>query len=126
MYLTLHHPMILKIMEIRQMSEEDFVNKYGKDSIFIYEAVKKSKMGDIEIKKISNDPLDTVKVIKMKGITPGFGEGISCCMEDKDMYYYTSTVQSIDWENNIFHTLNSEYKFKFNERDVTSEIQETA
>jgi hypothetical protein len=113
-------------MEIRQMSKEDFIKKYGKDSIFIYEAVKKSKMGDIEIEKISNDPLDTVKVIKMKGVTPGFGEGISCCMEDKDMYYYTSTIQSIDWENNIFHTLNSEYKFKFNERDITSEIQETA
>lgn len=119
MYLTLHHPMILKIIEMRQMSEEDFVNKYGKDSMFVYEAVKKSKMGDIEIEKVVDNPLDAVK---MKGITPGIGEGISCYIEDDDVYYYTSTVQSIDWENNVFHTLNSEYKFKFNERDITSEV----
>ena len=123
MFLTLHHSLMMKIMEVRQMSEEDFVKKYGKDYMFLYEAINKSKMGDIEIEKVVDNPLDTVK---MKGITPGFGEGISCYMEDNDTYYYTSTVQSIDWENNVFHTLNSEYKFKFNERDVTSEIQETA
>ena len=106
------------------MSKEDFIKKYGKDTIFMYEAIHKSKMGDIEIDKVLNSPLDTE--VKMKGITPGFGEGISCYMEDNDIYYYTSTIQSIDWENNVFHTLNSEYKFKFNERDITSEIQETA
>ena len=111
-------------MEVRQMSKEDFIKKYGKDTIFMYEAIHKSKMGDIEIDKVLNSPLDTE--VKMKGITPGFGEGISCYMEDNDIYYYTSTIQSIDWENNVFHTLNSEYKFKFNERDITSEIQETA
>ena len=105
------------------MSKDDFIKKYEKSTLPIYEAIKKSKMGDIEIEKVVDTPLDAVK---MKGITPGFGEGISCYMEDNDTYYYTSTVQSIDWENNVFHTLNSEYKFKFNERDVTSEIQETA
>lgn len=103
------------------MSKEDFIKKYGDSPL--YEIIRNSKMGDIEIEKVVDSPLDEVK---MKGITPGFSEGMSCYIEDNDRYYYTSTIQSIDWENNIFHTLNSDYKFKFNERDITSEIQEIA
>ena len=75
-----------------------------------------SKSGNITIQKIAGvDRPDYPIGDSQYGYTAHFGEGLSCKMDNKDFWFRTSNILSIDWENKTFKTLNSVYKFTFNE-----------
>ena len=75
-----------------------------------YLAIKNSKSGWIIIQR-----LEPTRGRKHDGFTAFFGEGLSCYLSNPSEWYYTSIVTHIDWENNVFKTLNSLYSFKFTE-----------
>jgi len=105
---------VQKLLEERELSKEDFLKKYDNNEE-LYNIIHNSKVGNIEITKISDNPGYLSVNDTVSGFTAGFGEGMSCFIDCISSYYYTSTVQKIDWENKIFYTLNSKYSFKFNE-----------
>lgn len=70
-----------------------------------------AKSGYIEIEQIQGSQVGRIE----KGYTKTFMEGCSLRMSNISGWYRTSTVELIDWENEIFKTKNSIYKFKFNE-----------
>lgn len=81
----------------------------------IYDLLRNSKIGYISIQKVSDNAGYLSKGMSEEGWTAAFGEGLSLRMELGFSYYYTSTIQSINWEKGYFDTLNSRYEFKFNE-----------
>lgn len=76
-----------------------------------------AKTGIISIKKVSGK-IDNEYSIT--GICKYFIEGVGCYVISPTTYYHTSVVTKIDWENNLFYTLNSTYKFNFIEDESTS------
>lgn len=70
-----------------------------------------AKSGNITIEQIEG----TQKGRKEYGYTDYFIEGASLYLRTFSHWYRTSTIQKIDWDNKIFETLNSTYKFEFNE-----------
>lgn len=115
--LVFTHPRFKKILELRKLSKEEFLKDHP-DEEDIYDAIYNSKTGFITITKISDNPGYLSNNETVSGYTAGFGEGMSCFIDCISNYYYTSTIQKIDWENNIFYTLNSKYSFEFNESDI--------
>jgi hypothetical protein len=104
----------------RTKSLEEFLKSYPTLNETLYEAVRKSKQGYISITKIS----DNIGSFLQKGDTYGgmtkaFGEGISCYISNLDDWYCTSIIQHINWENNTFTTLNSEYRFTLQELNTS-------
>ena len=49
------------------------------------------------------------------GYCPGIVVGLSCRVDNVHRWFMTSVVTSIDWEKEEFTTLNSIYKFHFDE-----------
>lgn len=90
--------------------------KYGEEDPSV-ELVRKSKVGKIQIRKISENPGYLNKNDWFSGITANFGEGMGVYISDTTEWFTTSTIQKIDWENNRFDTLNSTYEFQFEEID---------
>ena len=107
------------ILELKKLSKEEFLSKYPDDNI--YEDLHDSKEGHIKITKISDNTGYLSSGEVREGYTPAFGEGLSCYIDCGKVYYYTSTIREIDWENKIFYTLNSKYSFEFNESDIEGE-----
>lgn len=72
-----------------------------------------AKPGFITLTKIEGtEPLGE----KHSGYTKGLCEGIGCRLESPDgFWFHTSIIKEIDWENQIFTTLNSKYKFEFDD-----------
>lgn len=99
----------MTISELKKLSKEEFLAHEGLTEE-IYEALQKSKEGWIKISRTTDGAGD-------QGFTSAFGEGISCKISNPQTWYVTSVIQSIDWENHTFKTLNSVYNFKFKDRD---------
>lgn len=108
------------VTEIKEMSEENFKgSKFENDMTFEdFVKIKNSKSGYIQIKKISKNPGYLSESQKREGFTPLLAEGFSCYVYLDDLfedYYYTSTIENIDWEKQEFTTRNSTYSFIFKE-----------
>lgn len=94
------------ILNYKLLSKEEFIEICSDEET--YNALKNSKTGLIEISYLDGTN-------KHSGFTAALGEGIACRMSNEDNWYTTSTIKSIDWNNKTFETLNSIYKFEFQE-----------
>jgi len=103
------------ITKAKNQSKEEFISENGENMLPVWEALQKSKEGRISITKISDNLGYLSKGGSERGWTPAFGEGISLYIDNIDRYYYTSTIDSINWEDHTFKTRNSIYKFEFYE-----------
>ena len=113
------------LQKLRTMSKEEFLEVYPNDEQ-LYDNIQNSKVGYIKITKSTDNPGYLISGEFREGYTPAFGEGLSCFIDGVDEYYYTSTIQSIDWEEKKFYTLNSIYEFEFVESsDITDKVKET-
>lgn len=97
------------ISELKSMSKEEFLALPNMTEE-IYNALQNSKEGWISISRVGDGK-------GQKGRTNAFGEGLSCKIDGVDGWYITSIIQSIDWENHTFETLNSVYNFEFKNLD---------
>lgn len=76
----------------------------------------KAKKGYIKITKLEGS--NNIKYepgAVHEGNTFNFIEGVGLYITNGDRYFHTSIIKDIDWDKQIFHTLNSTYKFEFNE-----------
>ena len=103
------------ITKAKNQTKEEFIEENGENLVHLWEALQKSKSGDIWITKISSNLGYLNKGDSERGWTPAFGEGISLYIDSIDRYYYTSVIESINWEDHTFKTRNSTYKFAFYE-----------
>ena len=117
-------PLVKGVKTIKEMSnnEEDFNRStFHVDDGMSYEdflKIRNSKSGKITIKKISENCGYLRGGESRDGFTPIFAEGFSCYVyldDPFENYYYTSTIDSIDWEKGEFKTKNSTYSFTFSE-----------
>lgn len=92
----------------RVVGKERFLKIYP-DQKKLYDTISNSKLGIIKIEKVG-DPNN-----KHWGFTAGFGEGIRCYMSNEYEWFTTSIIQKIDWDKKEFQTMNSVYKFEFDE-----------
>ena len=95
----------MSIKELKELSKEEFMKLCGAPED-LYTAIQNSKSGWIKVSRDYDGAGDC-------GITEAFGEGISCKISNCHSWYVTSVIQSIDWENHTFKTLNSTYNFEF-------------
>lgn len=101
-----------KYLIARQKPKEFFS---GREKI--YDLLKKSKIGYITLRKISNNVGYMNKGESITGVTANFGEGLSVYVSNLTKWFMTSVIQNIDWKNSKFTTMNSEYEFIFDEID---------
>ena len=101
------------ILNVKNLSKKEFMERFNDEKLYSY--LKNSKEGYIEVTKVSDNPGYLDNNESRKGDTAAFGVGLRCYMEDADNWFCTSVITDIDWNNNIFTTLNSKYKFKFYE-----------
>lgn len=97
---------------------EEFCEKYQVDpteATNIYEDLHNAKVGNIVVTQVAGNKIG----FTYSGHTYAFGINISLFIETTFDYYYTSVIQSIDWENGYFDTINSRYKFKFEDDDMS-------
>ena len=117
-------PLTRGVLEIKKMgdSKEEF-NKstFHVDDGMSYEdflKIKNSKSGQITLKKVSENCGYLRSGETRNGFTPLLAEDFSCYVyldDPFENYYYTSTIESIDWEKGEFKTKNSTYSFTFKE-----------
>lgn len=108
------------INDARTKPLEEFLKDYPTLNETLYEAIRNSKQGYITITKVSDNIGNFLqKGDTYRGATKAFGEGISCYISTPDDWYCTSIIQHIDWENNTFTTLNSEYRFTLQELNTS-------
>lgn len=96
---------------------EEFCEKYKVDPMQtadVYQDLHTAKIGNISITQVSGNKVG----FSYSGHTYAFGPNISLFIETDWDYYYTSVIQSINWQEGYFDTLNSRYKFKFEEDDM--------
>lgn len=108
------------VTEIKGMSEKDFKGSKFEDDMTLEDfiKIKNSKSGYILVEKISRNSGYLSKNQKREGFTPLFAEDFSCYIYLDDPfedYYYTSIIESIDWDKKEFRTRNSTYSFVFKE-----------
>ena len=115
-------PLTKGVKAIKEMG--DSIEEFQKSTFYVddemkYEdflKIKNSKWGKIFIQKISENCGYLRNGEARDGFTPLFSEGFSCYVyldDPFENYYYTSTIDSIDWENRLFKTKNSTYSFSF-------------
>lgn len=75
------------------------------------------KRGHVQVYKISDNIGEITKNDIYNGYCLGIVPGLPVVVNGSSRWLQTSTVKDVDWENEIFHTLNSVYKFKFAEKD---------
>ena len=102
---------ISKIAELKALPKE----QVEESLISVWEKLQNAKSGYIKLTKLTDNPGYLGQNDVVRGFTPAFGEGLACYVDRIDEYYYTSIIQSIDWDNKTFKTLNSIYKFEFDE-----------
>ena len=94
--------------------KKEFVKTLGPEEL--YDKFQNTKVGYIRLSKISNNPgIEPGKIYE--GVTGSFGEEFAVWVSSPRNWFHTSTIKSIDWKNNTFKTLNSTYKFEFEELD---------
>ena len=106
---------IAYITKAKNQSKEEFVEEYGNENLWLWECLQKAKSGNIVITKTSSNFGYLSQGGTEHGYTPAFGVGLPCYIDRTDSYYYTSNIESINWEDKTFKTKNSTYKFEFNE-----------
>lgn len=106
----------MTIKEIKALSKEEFMKRPGATEE-LYNALQNSKSGWI---KISRDYDGAGEY----GMTEAFGKGISCYISNPSRWYRTSVIESIDWENHIFKTMNSIYNFEFKDNKELNQLRE--
>lgn len=74
----------------------------------LYDNITNSKCGLIKIEHSKTGEIHS-------GFTAAFGENIGCYISNEDSWYITSIIKHIDWDKGEFNTLNSVYKFEFEE-----------
>ena len=104
------------VLLCRNFSKEEFDKKFDNPNI-TYENFHKSKCGYMKIIKISNNEGYLRRGGCESGVTGAFGVGLSLYLSETTTWYSTSVIKDIDWDKNIFATMNSRYKFKFEEVD---------
>lgn len=97
---------VQRILISRFLSEEEFINKFQNEQLYNY--LHNSKCGYIRITNFDTGETHY-------GITGAFGENIGCYMSNEDEWFTTSIIQKIDWDKKKFQTMNSVYKFEFEE-----------
>lgn len=95
----------------------DKIEQFLKDWIYSH-----AKKGYIEITQIKGNQEGRFE----RGHTKTFMEGCSLHISTINRWYRTSIIESIDWENNTFKTLNSTYKFNFYEDKNSQQESESA
>lgn len=95
----------MRIDLLKKMSKEEFLSLEGATEE-LYNNLHNAKDGWISISRIGDGAGES-------GYTSTFGEGLSCRIDNIDRWYVTSVIQSIDWENHTFKTLNSVYNFEY-------------
>lgn len=109
----------IKFLLLRYKPKKEFITTVGPEEV--YDRLHKSKVGYISVHKISDNPgIEKNKVYE--GVTACFGEGFAMWLSSENNWFHTSVIQNIDWENNVFKTMNSVYSFKFEELDPTEFI----
>lgn len=69
----------------------------------------------ITVTKLSDNPNPTISQGEsVTGVTYGLVKGYSCVIDD----FCTSTVREIDFDKQIFKTLNSVYKYEVNDNNI--------
>lgn len=99
----------MTVRELKEMPKEKFLSLNG-TSEELYNALQKSKEGWIKISRVGDGKGES-------GYTYAFGEGLSCRIDNVDRWYITSIIQSINWEDHTFKTLNSVYNFEYKDRN---------
>ena len=110
------------ILESRELSEADFILNGGTSEI--YRTLQDSKIGFIYITKVSDNPGYVDKGQSEYGVTSAFGENLSLYISGGDRWFRTSVIQKIYWDKGEFTTLNSRYKFEFEEIDYRPILEE--
>ena len=102
----------IKFLLIRYKPKKEFITTVGPEEA--YNKIQESKVGYIKVHKISDNPgIEKNKVYE--GITACFGEGLAMWLSNETNWFHTSVIQSIDWNDKTFKTLNSTYAFEFEE-----------
>ena len=92
--------------------KKEFVKSLGPEEL--YEKFQNTKVGYVKVRKISDNPgIEKNKLYE--GVTGAFGEGFAVWLSSPGNWFHTSVIESIDWENKTFRTLNSTYSFEFEE-----------
>lgn len=109
--------LIRATLKHREASLKDFVRVGGNTEL--YKALQDSKVGYI---KVSGNGGYLSSGESEEGITAAFGEGLY--ISDMERWYRTSIIQKIYWDKGEFTTLNSRYKFEFEEIDYRPILEE--
>lgn len=113
---------IRTMLRYRDMHLKDFVKVGGNPEL--HRAIKDSKVGYIKITKISSNEGYLSEGQSEEGLTAAFGEGVSLYIADVEKWYRTSVIQKIFWDRQEFTTMNSRYKFEFEEIDYRPILEE--
>lgn len=113
---------IKAMLKYRDMHLKDFVKVGG--TLELYQAIKDSKVGYIKITKISSNDGYLSEGESEEGLTAAFGEGVSLYIADVEKWYRTSVIRKIFWDKQEFTTMNSRYKFEFEEIDYRPILEE--
>lgn len=113
---------IRAMLRYRDMHLKDFVKVGGNPEL--HRAIKDSKVGYIKITKISSNEGYLSEGQSEEGLTAAFGEGVSLYIADVEKWYRTSVIQKIFWDRQEFTTMNSRYKFEFEEIDYRPILEE--
>ena len=99
---------------LRTKPKKEFVKAIGPEEL--YDKFQDSKVGYVKVHKISDNPgIEKGKLYE--GVTGAFGEGFALWLSNPWEWFHTSVIESIDWENKTFKTMNSTYAFDFEELD---------
>ena len=100
--------------QIKELSKEDFMKLDGA-SEQLYNNLQKSKSGFIRVEKISKNKGAIATGDVYEGHTDTFGEGVSLIIGDRFYTFKSSVIVEINKTKNTFKTLNSTYKYQFQE-----------
>ena len=100
--------------QIKELSKEDFMKLDGA-SEQLYNNLQKAKSGFIRVEKVSKNKGAIATGDVYEGHTDTFGEGVSLIIGDRFYTFKSSVVVKINKTKNTFKTLNSTYKYQFQE-----------
>jgi hypothetical protein len=100
--------------QIKELSKEDFMKLDGA-SEQLYNNLQKAKSGFIRVEKISKNKGAIATGDVYEGHTDTFGEGVSLIIGDRFYTFKSSVIVKINKTKNTFKTLNSTYKYQFQE-----------
>ena len=100
--------------QIKELSKEDFMKLDGA-SEQLYNNLQKAKSGFIRVEKISKNKGAISTGDVYEGHTDTFGEGVSLIIGDRFYTFKSSVIVKINKAKNTFKTLNSTYKYQFQE-----------